>query len=267
MVSSLLHPLLNLSGLPVYLVVGALVFGEAAILIGFVLPGETAVIVGGVIAGRHHASLPVLIVVVVVCAIVGDSVGYWVGQKFGPWMLNLRLVRRRRRAVDYTTGLIERRGGWAVFMGRFTAFLRAMVPGLAGMSALRYRTFLTANAAGGLLWGIGYCVLGFVVGNAYSRVEQYSNWASYVLLAALLAAFAFAAVRSRRRERTLLGQDRPRPAGPGTPAAATGEGGAGPTPGAGPAPGPAPDPAADGGPARGPGAEPERDAAGRVAGP
>src|SRR5674476_974050 len=64
------------------------------------------------------------------------------------------------------------RGGWAVFFGRFTAFLRAVMPGLAGASRMRYRTFVLFNAAGGILWGVGVSILGYLAGTSFSRVEH-----------------------------------------------------------------------------------------------
>jgi membrane protein DedA with SNARE-associated domain len=76
----LVDHVLVLHGFLGYLFVGLLCFGEAAFMLGFVLPGETAVIVGGVLASRHHASLPIMVIVVVLSAIVGDSVGYEVGK-------------------------------------------------------------------------------------------------------------------------------------------------------------------------------------------
>jgi membrane protein DedA with SNARE-associated domain len=205
--TDLLHPLLNQSGLVVYLIVGALVFAEAGVLFGFVFPGETAVLLGGVVAGRHHASIEILIAVVVVCAIVGDSVGYWVGGRFGSRVLGMRLFAKRQRAVDYTKRFLNRRGAWAVFLGRFTAFLRAMIPGLAGMSEMHYGTFLPANALGGVVWGAGFSLLGYAVGNAYARVEKYSSWASWVLLALVVTGFVVLTIRGRRRERRMLEED------------------------------------------------------------
>jgi membrane-associated protein len=202
--TDLLHPLLDQSGFVVYLIVGALVFAEAGVLFGFIFPGETAVLLGGVIAGRHHVSLEVLIAVVVICAIAGDSTGYWVGQRYGSRVLRTRLFAKRKGVVDYTKRFLNRRGAWAVFIARFTAFLRAMVPGLAGMSDMHYRTFFPANALGGVVWGTGYCLLGYAVGGAYSRVEKYSSWASWVLLGLIVAAFVLLTIRGRRRERRLL---------------------------------------------------------------
>lgn len=201
MISHLLDPLLNLHGWEAYALVGVLVFSEAAILIGFVFPGETAVIVGGVAASRGHVNIVTLIVVVVACAISGDSVGYLVGREWGPRLLDTRLLRNRQRLLQAALRQLNRRGGVAVVVGRFTAFLRAVIPGLAGMSSMPYRIFLPANAAGGILWGTAYCLLGYFVGHAYTKVEHFSGLASDVLLGLIVVVIVFLFLRRRRRER------------------------------------------------------------------
>ena len=201
MISHLLDPLLNLHGWEAYALVGALVFSEAAILVGFVFPGETAVIVGGVAASRGHVNIVTLIVVVVACGIGGDSVGYLVGAKFGQRLLDVRVLRNRQHLIRAALEQLKRRGALAVIVGRFTAFLRAVVPGLAGMSSMPYRIFLPANATGGILWGTGFCLLGYFVGHAYTKVEHASGIASDVLLGLIAVIIVLLFIRRRRRER------------------------------------------------------------------
>lgn len=214
MISHLLDPLLNLHGWEAYALVGVLVFSEAAILIGFVFPGETAVIVGGVAASRGHVNIVTLIVVVVACGISGDSVGYLVGREWGPRLLNMRLLRNRQKLLQAALGQLNRRGGVAVVVGRFTAFLRAVIPGLAGMSSMPYRIFLPANAAGGILWGTAYCLLGYFVGHAYTKVEHVSGVASDVLLGLIVVVIVFVFLRRRRRERPDGAEESARPQAP-----------------------------------------------------
>jgi membrane-associated protein len=197
----LLDPILNLHGWAAYALVGALVFAEASILIGFVFPGETAVILGGVVASRGHINIAVLIVLVVACAIAGDSVGYLVGQRWGRRLLQTRLFRRRLVMLDRVLDQLNRRGGIVVFLARFTAFLRAVVPGLAGMSSMPYRTFLPANVAGGVIWGTAFSLLGYLVGHAYTKVEHVSGIASDALLGLIVVALVVLVLRRRRRER------------------------------------------------------------------
>ena len=192
----------HLNGPLVYLVVAALVFCEDALFFGFVLPAETAVVLGGVIAGAHSGvSLPVMMVVVVVSAIVGDSVGYEVGRRFGPRILATGFAVKHQDRVEKSRTFMRERGPVAVFLGRFVALFRAMVPALAGLSQLPYRRFLLFNAAGGLIWGVGYSLLGYLAGSAYKRVASIAGEAAAgVVGGVLLIALIVWAVRRHRAE-------------------------------------------------------------------
>jgi membrane-associated protein len=177
-----------------------LCFGEAALLLGFILPGETAVVLGGVLAWEHHVSLVWMMVLVVVCAIVGDTVGYEVGRLFGPFLLSHRPLKGHR-GVERTRRFLDRRGPIAVFLGRFTAVFRALIPGIAGMSGLRYRRFLLGNAAGGLIWGVGYTLAGYELGKSYNKALSYGTWVSSAILIAVAVLLISLFVWRRRRER------------------------------------------------------------------
>jgi membrane protein DedA with SNARE-associated domain len=201
-IDKLLQPLLSLHGWPAYLLVGALVFAEASIMLGFVFPGETAAILGGVVASKGGVSLAGITVTVVACAIVGDSVGYWVGDKWGPWLLQLPPLRKRQRGLEAALVQLRRRGALAVFLGRFTAFLRAVIPGLAGLSKMRYRIFLPANAVGGMVWGVLYVLLGYFVGQ---RIEKATGYASDVLLGVILVVIVLLVIRHRRKAKEEIG--------------------------------------------------------------
>ena len=198
--SFLLEKIQSLPGALVYGLVVLLVFGEAALFIGFVLPGETAVIVAGVVASRGHVNVVLLCILVVVAAIAGDSVGYAVGAKYGHRLLGLKILRSRRESLDRTLDGLSRRGLTYVFIGRFTAFLRAVIPGLAGMSRLRYRRFLAANAAGAVAWGVLYTLLGYFAGHALDSIEKYSGWAASGLLILFVAIIVVVHLRRKRRD-------------------------------------------------------------------
>ena len=199
-VTSILNELQRLSGGLVYGLVALLVFGEAALFIGFVLPGETSVIVAGVVASKGHVNIAVLCVLVVVAAIVGDSVGYAVGHRYGENLLKLPVIRHRQVALQRALEGLRQRGPIYVFIGRFTAFLRAVMPGLAGMSKMHYRRFLVANALGGLVWGVGYALLGYFAGSALTRIEHYASWLGIGLLVAVIALAWVLHVRRQRRD-------------------------------------------------------------------
>jgi membrane protein DedA with SNARE-associated domain len=182
-VSKNLDQVLGPHGAVVYLVVGLLVFAEDALFVGFVLPGETAAILGGVAASRSNVSLTLMCIIVVAAAIVGDSVGYEIGARYGMRLLSLPVLRGSEARIDAARATLARRGGPAVFLGRFVVFLRAVMPFLAGTSHMRYRRFLAYNALGGLVWGIGCVLLGYLAGNSYTAVEK-----TFGRAAALIAA-------------------------------------------------------------------------------
>jgi membrane-associated protein len=192
--------LLDLHGPVIYAVVAGLVFAEAALFFGFVFPGETAIVVAGVLASQHQVSLPVLLVVVVLSAVIGDSVGYEIGRRFGDRLLRTRALRRHRDKLAKAQDLLRRRGATAVFIGRFTALLRAIMPALAGSARMPYGRFLVFNALGGLTWGVGYTVGGYLAGTAFEQVAQ---WAGRVLAIAVAVVAVAALVwwlRRRHRE-------------------------------------------------------------------
>lgn len=134
-----------------YVIAGFLAFGEAALMIGVVLPGETALLVAGFAAQQGYIRLWPMIAVAVGAAVLGDSVGYQIGRIPGPALRRSRLGRWIGPARwDSADAFLGRHGGKAVLLGRFTAVLRALTPGIAGMARMPYlRTFLswTSSAA------------------------------------------------------------------------------------------------------------------------
>lgn len=175
---------------------------EASAFVGVVVPGEIGVILGGVLANQHKLPLTAVLVAGIAGAILGDSAGYWIGQRYGETLLT-KLPKRivKPRHLQRTEETIRRLGGKAVFVGRFTAALRALVPGMAGMSRMPYRRFLPWNALGGLAWASAFVLLGYLAGSQYKRIEHYANLIGLALLAAIVV---FLVVRHRRS-----GIDRP----------------------------------------------------------
>ncbi|MCH5670955.1 DedA family protein [Streptomyces gilvus] len=196
------HWLAHLPGPVVYIVVVGLVFAEDAFFFGFVLPGETAVIVGGLLARQGVVDLVWLAVAVVLAAIAGDGVGYELGRRLGPPVLHSRPLRRHAHGADRTRDLIRRRGPAAVFIGRFVALFRSLVPAMAGASGMPYRRFFLYNALGGLVWGVGNAVLGYAAGAAYQRAEGLIGRTTALVVAVLVVvALVVWRVRRHRRDR------------------------------------------------------------------
>jgi membrane-associated protein len=197
--SSIVSGLSHLSGWVAYTVIAALVFGETAVFLGFVLPGEAAVVLGGVLASRGHLSLAVLAAVVVATALTGPLVGYEIGRRLGDRLFAARALRRVPGGPDRARIVLRNRGGIAVLLGRFVAVLRALMPAAAGAVRVPYRTFFLYNVLGGIIWGVGYCLLGYLAGSAYSAIESRVGAGLAIAVAAI--AVAAAVVWAVRRHR------------------------------------------------------------------
>ena len=199
--SGLVHRLLDLPGWLVLLAAGLVVFVEDALFAGFVVPGETVALLAGAAAKLGHVSLTGVLAVVVVAAVFGDSVGYQIGRHVGVRVLEVRFLARRRARIDDARDFLARRGGSAVFLGRWVAFFRAVMPFLAGTAHMRYPQFLAWNAAGGIAWGAAVVLLGYAAGASYAQVEEVvGRDAAAVVALLLLIAVVIWRIRRHRAE-------------------------------------------------------------------
>ncbi len=166
--------------------------------LGIPLPGETALIVAGAYAGStHRLSAWLIFVVAAAAAIVGDNIGYWIGDKggyalarrYGP---KIRLDEQKLKVARY---LFDRHGAKVVFFGRFVSVLRTYAAFLAGTSRMRWRKFLPANAAGGIVWAAIYTVAAYFAG---ATLERDSGTASLILGIVAVVAIVIALLLVRR---------------------------------------------------------------------
>src|ERR1700712_5667929 len=191
-----LEAILNLPPPLALLLVFLLPALEASAFVGVILPGEIGVILGGVLANQHKLPLTASLIAAIAGAVIGDSIGYWVGKRYGETLLSKnpnRVLKPEHPTRAEET--IRNYGGRAVFVGRFTAALRALVPGMAGMSRVHYGKFLIWNALGGIIWGAAFTLLGYLAGSQYKRIEHYANLIGLGLLV-LIAVLLF--IRHRR---------------------------------------------------------------------
>jgi membrane-associated protein len=179
-------------------IIAVLVFGEAALFFGFVLPGETAVLYAGVLADAGKVSVVVVLAVVLVSAVVGDSIGFEVGRKLGPRLVRAPVLRNHPERLEQAQAYLRRRGGRAVVMGRFTAFLRAVMPGLAGASRMEYRRFLVFNVIGGVAWGSACVLLGYFAAHSIGTISHALGVTSGVIIVFIVGGLIWAWHRRSR---------------------------------------------------------------------
>jgi membrane-associated protein len=199
-VGHILDGIVHLPPVVVLLLVFLLPALEASAFVGIILPGEIGVILGGVLANQHKLPLAAVLVAGIAGAIIGDTIGYWVGKRYGEALLS-KIPNRILKPEHITRAeeTIRNFGGKAVFVGRFTAALRALIPGMAGMSRIHYGRFLAWNALGGLLWASAFVILGYLAGSQYTRIEHYAN---YIGLGLLVGIGSLLYLRHRRHQHT-----------------------------------------------------------------
>ncbi|MEV6711075.1 DedA family protein [Lentzea sp. NPDC051208] len=200
--SFLTDALEGLAGLPqpaVLAVTGALTLAECTLGVGFLAPGESALL----LASTTVTTVPrflVMWLVVTVCAIAGDSIGYYLGRRYGDRLRDSRIVRKvGQQHWDKAGDLLRRRGAWAVFAARFMPVVRTLVPASAGASKLEYRRFLPASIAGAVCWSALHIGIGATAGASAKYVESVFNGAMWVLLG-VAAVICLVVLLRRRRQ-------------------------------------------------------------------
>ena len=175
---------------------------EASTMLGVVFPGEIAILVAGAAAQVGTLPLWAVIPTGVAGAVIGDAVGFGVGRRYGARLLDhLPEWLVTPQAVSATNDLIRRRGPIVVLIGRTTALLRALVPGLAGMSGLSWRRFLPYNMLGGIIWATVVAALGYLAGASLTLVQDQLGMASNIILGALVVIGLVVWLRTHVRRR------------------------------------------------------------------
>lgn len=157
-----------------YLGIALVIFAESGILLGIFFPGDSLLFTSGLLAAAGYLSLAPLVVLVIVAAILGDSVGYWFGNKIGPSLFYREESHFfKREYVTRTQQFYEQYGGRAIILARFVPIVRTFAPILAGVGSMRYHRFVAYNAVGAVLWGAGVVMLGYSLGTLFPQSGHY----------------------------------------------------------------------------------------------
>jgi membrane-associated protein len=164
-----------------HLAIWAIVFAESGLFFGFFLPGDSLLFTAGFLAsvtvpslGGPLLNIQLLVLGCFICAVLGDSVGYWTGKKFGrglfkkedSWFFKKKYLEAAQKFYD-------KHGKKAIVLARFTPIVRTFAPIVAGIAGMNYRSFITYNLVGGFAWTFGLCYLGYVLGNIIPDVDKY----------------------------------------------------------------------------------------------
>ncbi|QIJ63961.1 VTT domain-containing protein [Streptomyces sp. JB150] len=145
-----------------------IVFAESGLLIGFFLPGDSLLFTAGLLIASKELDFPLWLAIVLICvaAILGDQAGYMFGKKVGPALFTRPDSRFfKQENVTKAHEFFEKYGPKSLVLARFVPIVRTFTPIIAGVSGMRYRSFLIFNVLGGILWGAGVTLLGSWLGN------------------------------------------------------------------------------------------------------
>lgn len=184
-------------GFGAYLILGGILFGETGLLVLPFLPGDTLLFGCGLLAappadgGQPIMSLAILLTVLPVAAIMGDSANYWIGRGFR----RMALARKRipfmsPEMIDRAHGFFERYGPWAVVLGRWVPLVRTVVPFTAGVSTMTYRRFVIYSTLGNFLWVGAFVLLGFKLGK-FKWVQENIGLVFIGLIVCVVVSLAF----------------------------------------------------------------------------
>jgi len=182
-----------------YLGIATLVFAESGLLVGIFFPGDSLLFAAGLLSAGGFLSFGPLVFIVVVAAIVGDSVGYWFGANVGtPLFKRKDSFFFKQEYLKRTERFFQTYGGRAVVLARFVPIVRTLAPVLAGIGSMTYGTFLKYNVLGGLLWGVGMTSLGYFLGSVIPDSERYILPLSLVIIVLSFLPILFNILRGKR---------------------------------------------------------------------
>ncbi len=160
-----------------------IVFAESGLFFGFFLPGDSLLFAAGILS--HFFSIPFWILVILLCvaAILGDTVGFWFGQKVGPKIFCKEdgLFFKKKYAEE-AQKFFEHHGHKAIFLARFIPIVRTFTPIVAGVGNMPYRIFLTYNIVGGIVWTVGFTSAGYFLGNSFPQIKDNLELAIVIII-------------------------------------------------------------------------------------
>jgi membrane-associated protein len=180
-----------------------IIFSETGILIGFFFPGDSLLVVSGVFASQGSLDMLVLNLLLIPAAVIGDSVGYWIGHKAGPKLFNKEQSFFFRK--DYlikTHNFYEKYGGITIILARFMPIIRTFAPTVAGIAEMKYWDFFKYNVFGGIGWIISMTSIGYFLGNVIPNVDKHIEYiiAIVVFISILPAIIKFISAKMKSKK-------------------------------------------------------------------
>ena len=179
-----------------------LIFVETGLFVGFFLPGDSLLVTAGVFAAAGDLKISTLLLLVTLCAIVGDQLGYWIGRGTGQ-----ALYRRedslffKRRHLEQAHDFYQKYGGKTVILARFMPIVRTFCPPVAGAAKMPYAQYFAYDVAGGCLWAGSMILGGYFLGSIVPNINERIHWVIAAVVILSLMPALIGALRARRKAR------------------------------------------------------------------
>ncbi len=183
--------IINLFGPLTYLILFGIVFAETGLVVAPFLPGDSLLFAAGALAGLGYLDIIILYISLLLAAILGDSLNYWIGNKIGPRVFareNSKIFKKEY--LEKTRGFYEKHGGKTIILARFIPLIRTFAPFVAGVGKMNYRTFITYNIVGAFLWVTSFVFAGYFFG-ALPFMQENFHYAVVIVIVLSLIPIAY----------------------------------------------------------------------------
>lgn len=183
-------------GVWVYLILFLVIFCETGLVVTPFLPGDSLLFAAGALAATAAMRVDLLIVLLIIAAIAGDTVNYWIGNYMGPRAFNGNIRFLRKDYLDRTHAFYEKHGGKAIVLARFVPIIRTFAPFVAGVGTMNYSRFIFYNVTGGIIWVVLFVMAGYFFGNIPAVEENFTLVILGIIFVSLLP-MVFEVVKTR----------------------------------------------------------------------
>ena len=187
--------------------IAGVIFAETGLFVGFFLPGDSLLVTAGIFCtdanptGGALLNIVTLNLAVSAAAIIGDTVGYWIGAKAGPKLFTReRSLFFSRKHLLRTKEFYERHGGKTIIIARFVPIIRTFAPAVAGVGKMSYRRFLSFNVFGGIGWSLSMTLLGYTLGTQFPGITKRIDMVIIVIIAISVLPIVISYLNNRNKK-------------------------------------------------------------------
>ena len=185
-----------------YVILFLIIFAETGLIIMPFLPGDSLLFAIGAFSAPAFGELfdiRVILISLFIAAVIGDTVNYWIGRKFGQKIVDNPRIPFNQEHVNQTQAFYDKNGGKTIILARFIPIIRTFAPFVAGVSHMRYKDFMLFNVVGGFVWVFGFTLLGYFLGsNDYVKEYKEIGVIAVIAISLLPVAFEFIKIKFKK---------------------------------------------------------------------